>query len=321
MKVFAPVEGDQTDQLEPYLREFYSRLAADYERHAGGREIDIVERRRVAELVRAPWKAGGPIMADTADLSVGSLQVPIRIHRPIADPNLPVLIYAHGGGWMLFSLDTHDRLMREYAARAQVTVIGVDYSLAPEAKFPRPVEELVSVVSWLRSEGSTFGLASARVAIGGDSAGANLAVATNLALIGAGEVPLDAQLLNYGAFDSYRRPSHDQFDGPDFNLTSAEMTDFWVNYLPPEAASDPLARPLLADLRGLPSTFLCIAECDILADENREMADALAKAGVPVTARTYQGAAHSFLEAVSISPLADRALSEASDWLSETLRK
>ena len=99
------------------------------------------------------------------------------------------------------------------------------------------------------------------------------------------------------------------------------MTDFWVNYLPSEAASDPLARPLLADLRGLPSTFLCIAECDILADENREMADALAKAGVPVTARIYQGAAHSFLEAVSISPLADRALSEASDWLSETLRK
>ena len=321
MKVRTPVEGDQTDQLEPSLREFYSRLAADHERYTAGREIDIIERRRVAELVREPWKAGGPQMANTTDLTVGKLQVPIRIHRPVADPSLPVLVYVHGGGWMLFSLDTHDRLMREYAARAGVTVVGVDYSLAPEAKFPRPIEELVSVVRWLRSEGSTCGLAPSHLAIGGDSAGGNLAVATNLALIEAGEVPLDAQILNYGAFDPDRRPSHDRFDGPDYNLTCAEMTDFWVNYLPPEAASNPLARPLLADLKGMPPTFLCIAECDILADENWEMVDALAKADVPVTVRSYQGAAHSFLEAVSISPLADRALAEASKWLSETLRK
>ena len=221
---------------------------------------------------------------------------------------------------MLFSLDTHDRLMREYAARAQVTVVGVDYSLAPEAKFPRPVEEIVSVARWVRSEGASAGLNPANIAIGGDSAGGNLAVATNLALIAAGQQPLDAQLLNYGAFDPDPRPSHDHFGGPDYNLTSEEMTDFWVNYLPPDAASDPLARPLLGDLSGLPPTFLCIAECDILADENWEMAEALEQAGVAVTARSYEGAAHSFLEAVSISPLADRALTEASDWLSQVLR-
>ena len=316
------MEGDdQTDHLDPSVREFHSRLAADYERHTAGRQVDIVERRRVAELVRAPWKAGGPEMAETIDLKVASHPVPIRIHRPMADPSLPALIYVHGGGWMLFSIDTHDRLMREYAARAQVTVIGVDYSLAPESKFPRPVEELVSVVRWLRSEGASAGLSPSRVAIGGDSAGGNLAVATNLALIGAGDAPLVAQLLNYGAFDPDPRPSHDHFDGPDYNLTSDEMMDFWVNYLPLEASSDPLARPLLADLQGLPTTFMCIAECDILADENWEMAEALAEAEVPVTARSYQGAAHSFLEAVSISPLADRALSEASKWLSEVLRK
>ena len=260
-------------------------------------------------------------MAETVDRSAGPMQVPVRIHRPVADPSLPVLIYAHGGGWMLFSLDTHDRLMREYASRARVTVVGVDYSLAPEAKFPRPVEELVSVVRWLRSEGASAGLFPSRIAIGGDSAGGNLAVATNLALIGAGEQPLAAQLLNYGAFDPDPRPSHGRFDGPDYNLTSHEMMDFWVNYLPPEAASDPLARPLLADLTGLPPTFLCIAECDILSDENWEMAEALMNAGVPVTARSYAGAAHSFLEAVSISPLADRALAEASEWLSEALRR
>ena len=312
--------GKDQDHLEPSVRQFLARLAADYERLSAGREIDIVERRRVAELVREPWSAGGPTMAETVDLKVGPFNVPVRIHWPVADPSLPVLIYAHGGGWMLFSLDTHDRLMREYAARAQVTVVGVDYSLAPEAKFPRPVEEIVSVARWVRSEGASAGLNPANIAIGGDSAGGNLAVATNLALIAAGQQPLDAQLLNYGAFDPDPRPSHDHFGGPDYNLTSEEMTDFWVNYLPPDAASDPLARPLLGDLSGLPPTFLCIAECDILADENWEMAEALEQAGVAVTARSYEGAAHSFLEAVSISPLADQALTEASDWLSQVLR-
>lgn len=312
---------DQVDNLDPSIRQFQRRVAEDYLRHSSGVAGTIEERRRVAELVRAPWVEGGPEMAETIDLRVGERQVPIRIHRPSADPALPVLIYAHGGGWMIFSLDTHDRLMREYASRANATVIGVDYSLAPEKTFPTPVEEIVSVVHWLRSEGASAGLKPSRIAIGGDSAGANLSIATNLALIASGEPALDAQLLNYGAFDPEARQSYELFDGPDYNLTSDEMADFWANYLPPDQGRNPLARPLLADLKGLPPTFLCIAECDILSDENWEMAKALEAAGVDVTAMGYAGATHSFLEAVSISPLADRALAEASAWLSEELRR
>jgi len=315
------VSKDQVDNLDPSIRQFQLRVAADYERHSSGVEGTIEERRRVAELVRAPWTEGGPEMAETIELRVGARQVPIRIHRPLADPGLPVLIYAHGGGWMIFSLDTHDRLMREYASRARVTVVGVDYSLAPEKKFPEPVEEIVGVVRWLRTEGAAERLDASRVAIGGDSAGANLAIATNLALLVAGEPALDAQLLNYGAFDPEPRSSYASFDGPDYNLTSDEMADFWKNYLPSNQADNPLARPLLADLSGLPPTFLCIAECDILSDENWEMAKALEAAGVDVTAKGYAGATHSFLEAVSISPLADRALAEASEWLAEELRR
>lgn len=311
------MSSDQADDLDPTVREFQSRVAADYARLTTNPK-DPVERRRIAELVRAPWAEGGPEMAETVDMQVGPLEVPIRIHRPASGTDSSVLIYAHGGGWMLFSVDTHDRLMREYAARAGVTVVGVDYSLAPEFKFPRPVEEIVSVVRWLRANN---GLAPAKVAIGGDSAGANLAVATNLALREAGEPVLDAQLLNYGAFDPDRRASYDRYDGPSYNLTIEEMADFWVNYLPPDRSGDPLARPLLADLSGLPRSFLCIAECDILLDENVELAEALRAAGVEVEARTYPGATHSFLEAVSISPLADRALGEASEWLSKVLRR
>ena len=312
---------DQVEDLDPSIREFQKRVAADYERHSATGIDGIVERRRIAELVRAPWTEGGPQMAETIEHVVGDRRVPIRIHRPSSDPTLPTLIYIHGGGWMLFSLDTHDRLMREYAARAGISVVGVDYSLAPEFKFPVPVQEIVDVVHWLRSEGAADGLNADRIAIGGDSAGANLSIATNLALREAGEPVLNAQLLNYGAFDPEPRGSYASFDGPNYNLTVPEMADFWDNYLPPSQANNPLARPLLADLKGLPPTFLCIAECDILSDENWAMAKALEGAGVEVTAKGYAGATHSFLEAVSISPLADRALAEASHWLSGELRR
>jgi acetyl esterase len=311
----------QPDDVETGVRLFQERCSADYERLAFADATDIREKRRIAEAVRAPWAAGGPEMAQSADRRVGDMNVRVRLHQPAADPTLPVLIYIHGGGWMLFSVDSHDRLMREYAARARVTVIGVDYSLAPEAQFPVPLDEILSVVRWLRGDVSKEGIAPARIAIGGDSAGANLAIGTNLALKKAGEQLLDAQLLNYGAFDPDPRPSRELFGGPSYALTSDEMDEFWANYLPTDRRDDPLARPLLAELRGLPATYLCIAECDILADENREMGRALEAEGVPVTMKAYAGATHSFLEAVSVSMLSDRALEDGSNWLADVLRQ
>jgi acetyl esterase len=314
-------ERDQLDDLEPGVRAFQRKVAADYERLSNGSSPDIHERRRVAELVRQPWTKGGPEMADVRDLRAGDRQVPVRIYRPTGDPHLPALIYIHGGGWMLFSVDSHDRLMREYAARARVNVVGVDYSLAPEARFPHPVLEAVDVVRWIRWKLDGSLLAPAALAIGGDSAGANLAVATNLALREAGEPVLDAALLNYGAFDCERRPSHDRYGGPAYTLTPDEMDEFWQAYVPSGERRNPLARPLLADLAGLPPTFLCVAECDILADENREMARRLQAAGVPTTVGSYPGATHSFLEAVSVSPLAERAIDDAANWLSKVLAR
>ena len=131
----------------------------------------------------------------------------------------------------------------------------------------------------------------------------------------------DALLVNYGAFDMTARASHDRYDGDAYMLTVPEMADFWDNYLrAPTDEHDPLARPLLADLTGMPPTFLCIAECDILADENREMAERLRAAGVAVETQVYRGATHSFLEAVRIAPLADRALADAASWLRTTLK-
>ena len=302
------------DDIDPDIRRFVREVNADYARLIKGDET-IPERRTIAEQVRAPWRSGGPIMARTQEIAVGKRGVRLRIHRPTEAERLPVLVYIHGGGWTSFSLDTHDRLMREYAARSGGAVIGVDYSLSPEVRFPVALEEIAEVVQWLCQEGPEHGLDPARVVIGGDSAGANLALAALMRARDEGLVPAVGLLLNYGAFDETPRDSHGRFDGPEYMLTAEEMDWFWRNYRGDERSPDPLATPLHGDFAGLPPAFMCIAGCDILLDENLVVAERLAEAGSAVDARVYEGATHSFLEAMSISPLANRAIDDAAAWL------
>jgi acetyl esterase len=309
------------DDIDPEVREFVRRVGAGYAEVLGEGEFDMAQRRAAAEVVRAPWREGGPAMASTEELRVGASAVRVRIYSPVEGKTLPALIYIHGGGWTTFSLDTHDRLMREYAHRACCAVIGVDYSLSPEARYPKALNEIAEVLAWLASEGTPAGIDVTRLAIGGDSAGANLSIASMIRARDRGEPPVRAMVLNYGAFDEQQRDSYARFSHESYMLDPAEMDAFWRNYRGEDRSLDPLARPLLADLTGLPPAFLCIAECDILADENREMARRLAEAGVEVRAEVYCGATHSFLEAVSISTLADRALGDASAWLKDVLNR
>src|SRR5437879_3426744 len=133
------------EDLDPKIREFIARTGEDHRRHAGGAELSPAELRRVSELVRAPWREGGPKMARTSEIQIPTRhgEIRARIHDPSDTPGKPVLVYLHGGGWMTFSLDTHDRLMREYAARAGIAVIGLDYALSPEARFPVALEQTV----------------------------------------------------------------------------------------------------------------------------------------------------------------------------------
>ncbi|MCW5580017.1 MAG: alpha/beta hydrolase fold domain-containing protein [Luteimonas sp.] len=313
-------DASPRDDVDPEVRAFLQRMGAGYAAFPGFASASLPEARRIAEAVRAQWTLGGPAMATTEELCVGALHTRIRILRPQADTRLPALVYLHGGGWTMFSIDTHDRLMREYAARADVAVVAVDYSLSPEAKFPRALEETVDVIQWLRTHGARHGVDDARLAVGGDSAGANLAVASQLKLRQDGQPTVSAMLLNYGVYCDRPTPSWVRYDGPAYMLDAEEMHRFWAHYLRDDAdRANPLAVPLRAGLRGLPPAFMAIAECDILADGNRAMAQALREAGVPVQAATYTGATHSFLEAMSISALANRALDEASSWLKARL--
>jgi acetyl esterase len=302
--------------IDPDIRRFQSIISAAYGAFPPFDTLGHADRRAAAEVVRAPWRAGGPVMAETRDLSTPD-GVRLRIHRPEgAGDRAPAMLYIHGGGWTLFSLDTHDRLMREYAARAGLVVVGVDYAHAPEARFPRQIGQILSAIAFVRGEAGALGIDPARIAIGGDSVGANMSIAANLALRDRGSPVLAAMLLSYGAFGPAETPAFARYGGPAYMLNGAEMAGFWRDY---GEDADPLAAPLLADVRGMPPAVFTIAECDILADGNHAMAARLRAAGVPVAVFSYPGATHSFLEAVSIAPLASRALDDASGWIARQL--
>jgi acetyl esterase len=235
-----------------------------------------------------------------------------------------VLVYLHGGGFTLFSLDTHDRLMREYAAAGGFLVAGVDYALSPEARYPVALDQVVGVLDWLAGPGAVaLGSDPARIAIGGDSAGANLSMAAALRLRDRGSGgALRGLLLNYGAFGARCSDAAEAaFGGPDALLNRAEVDYYFENYLGGVDAhpDDAYARPCLADLAGLPPALLVIPDQDVLAEQSRDMVERLARAGVEAEAREYAGATHSFLEAMSISALARRAIADGAAWVKARL--
>ena len=306
----------QGDRVDADVRRFVDGIAAAYAEQGAPADGDLSERRAIAERVRRPWREDGPIMAESVDMDMDGIR--LRLHRPVVGEKLPVMLYIHGGGWVLFSVDTHDRLMREYAARAGIAVIGIDYSRAPESKFPVALEECAAALDWIAARTEALNLDAARILVGGDSAGANLSVATCLLRRQRGQALPAGMLLNYGAFAPERTPSYARFGDGSYSLGADEMDAFWTDYVDgPERFADPLVAPLRADLAGLPPAFMAIAECDILADSNHAFAARLDEAGVSVRAVTYTGATHSFLEAVSIAPLAARAFDEQAAWIRE----
>ena len=290
-------------------------VSAAWARHGDLRAVAPADLRRIAEQVRAPWRDGGPEMA-----SVTELRAPVRMR--VYDPGplsarKPAFVYLHGGGWTLFSLDTHDRVMREYAARAGMVVIGVDYALAPEAKYPVALSQIVAGVEHVTAIADEIGVDPQRIAIGGDSAGANLALSAALLL----RNKIRAIVLNYGVFARTSSPEAIEELGGEGNvLTAAEMDWLWQNYLREESdADDPLVCPINADLSGLAPVMLVVPEFDLLAEQSIALAQRLEEAGVPARLEIYRGATHSFLEAVSIAPLAARAFEDTAAWLRSIL--
>ncbi|PZO78623.1 MAG: acetylesterase [Sphingomonas hengshuiensis] len=299
-------------------------MRADWAAFPPAETLSLPELRAAAEQVRARWTAGGPTMADTVERTIATDAggVRIRVYRPQgAGAMAPALLYIHGGGFVLFSLDTHDRLMREYAAAAGVVVVGIDYPLSPEARFPVALDRIGAAARWIAAHGATIGVDPRRLAIGGDSAGANLAIATAVDL--RGSVAFDAILSNYGFFSTVVSDDAEaRLGGADALLHRDELLGYARNYLTHAAqAADPRAFPLSADLAGLPPTLLLIPGLDVLAEQSVAMARRMRAAGVAAETVIYPGATHSFLEAMSIADLARRGIADGAAFLAGHLHR
>ncbi len=325
-----PAAQPPASPLDPEIKRFIDdvvqvgrRLTAERER-AVGRALTWPERREVAEQSREPWRTGGATVAQTRETVIHSSAGPLRlrIYDPAPGQAKPTLIYLHGGGWALFSLNTHDRLMREYAARGGMAVVGLDYALAPESPYPAALNQVVALVQWLEKNAASIGLSAQALALGGDSAGGVLAMGAALRLRDAGQGRLvKAMLSNYGGFSADMSPTARQRHGTaDDMLSAAEVEFFWDNYIGSIAdRRDPYAAPTLATLHDLPPTFLVVGECDVFTEQNHWMAGRLLEAGNAVRIKAYPGAPHSFLEALAISRVANQAVDDGVAWLRTVL--
>lgn len=248
--------------------------------------------------------------------------VPIRarVYRPVAALSLGALVYFHGGGWSIGSVDGVDAVCRVLSAEARVVVISVDYRQAPEHPFPTPLRDCWRALQWVAA-GNLDGVDCARLAIGGDSAGANLAAACTLLARDAGAVNLTAQLLVYPPTDANDSlPSTREFaDAP--VLTSRDVRWFWDLYVPDlRDRSEPRISPKNAPtLVGLPTAIVLTAEYDPIRDDGEDYARLLAEAGVPVRKRRFDGAFHGFFPMVGLLKTADAAASYAASCLADSL--
>ncbi len=238
-----------------------------------------------------------PEVSLTRDLMLGG--VPVRLIRPAgaaADARLPVLVYFHGGGWVIGDCDTHDVVCRQLANGSGCAVVSVDYRMGPEHRFPGAVDDCVSVTRAVRAQAEELGVDGARLAVGGDSAGGNLAAVVCLALRDAGD-PLPAfQMLVYPATDMRAvAPSHTA-NGQGYLLTSDSIQYFRGHYIADAAQwSDWRASPLLASRHdGLPPALVLTAGYDPLRDEGLQYADALSTAGVPTQYICFERQIHGF---------------------------
>jgi acetyl esterase len=239
------------------------------------------------------------------------------VYRPRAEETLPVMVHFHGGGWLQSSIDTHDRLAREYAAAGDVAVVSVDYSLSPEAKFPRPLQECAAVVRHLAENGSAWNVDGSRILLGGDSVGGNLSLSVALLLRDTDGPPVKGIPSCYPVCDSrLDTPSYQSFGAGGYGLTLEQMKFVWEHYVPHEIDRlHPLAAPLRADLRGLPPVLLVLPEMDVLRSEGDAMAAKLAAAGVPVRTEVIPGMVHGFLRACGSVRKARETLTLIGEWV------
>ena len=248
----------------------------------------------------------------------------VRVFTPEGAGPFPVLSYFHGGGFVIGDVNTHDAVCRELCAGANVVVVAVDYRPGPEHKFPAAPDDCEATVRWVAANAASIKGDASRLAVGGDSAGGNLATVVAQRLRDSNGPRLAAQLLVYpvARLDGVDTQSMVE-NANGYLLEKADMQWFRGHYLAKDAdGTNPYASPILAkSLAGLPPALVQVCEFDPLRDEGRDYADALKKAGVPVVFSLHEGTIHGTFNFFSILEPGRRMIDEAARWLKETLGK
>jgi len=242
----------------------------------------------------------------TVPAEVGDVRVLI-IRPPGAEAPLPVVLYMHGGGWVLGSASSHGRLARELAVASDAAVAFVDYALAPEARYPVQIEQCYAVARWVAEQGAVHGLDPSRLAVAGDSAGGNMATVLCIMAKQRGDVNLVQQSMYYPMTDALTDEDSESYrlfkDGP--YGTAETMEWFWRSYLPePDLRIESTVSPLRAtvdELDGLPPALIIVDENDVLRDQGEAYATKLRDAGVPTASVRFNGTMHDFMNLSALS--------------------
>lgn len=285
------------------------QVAALLEAAAGVARPDVMT--ATPEQMRAsitPMGIGSPpAVASTRDLRLDlpGRTIGARLYVPEnAVEKPPVVLFFHGGGWVLCSIETHDWLCRALACESGAAIVSLDYRLAPETPFPGPLDDCFDALLWVRAHAADIGVDASRMAVAGDSAGGNLAAAVAIRARDEGGPALRHQLLIYPVTDvDFDTPSYREHGGDDSFLPSAMMHWFWKHYVGDLTQVDPLAAPLRHEnLAALPPATVITAEYDVLRDEGLAYARRLGAAGVDVVDETAPGMIHGFLTMLEAVP-------------------
>ncbi|PWC38006.1 acetyl esterase [Azospirillum sp. TSO35-2] len=317
-------------RLDPKVAELGALAARLGVAPADPLRLPLAEARAAAERHHRFLNGPAPVPAEveeveTAGPAGGSLR--LRLIRPAGHGGrpLPVLIYFHGGGFVINSIDTHDRLLRLLAQHSGAAVCAVAYSLAPEKRFPHQRDEALAAFRWVVRHGASHGLDPERIAVGGDSAGANLALGLALAARDEPGPPVSFGLLLYGMFaHDFDTESHRRFGDGRYGLTTERMRWYWRQYLGNDGLGDdalgndaptrdPRAAPLLADLRRLPPLHVVAAGLDCLRDDSLRLAERLRDARVPHRLVRHDTLPHAFATMTRLVGKADEAVRQAAD--------
>jgi acetyl esterase len=304
--------------IDPEVQIILDQLAA-----VGGPAIT----EQTVEQVRTMFEAMAALSADAEPVAVVEDRtipgpggtIPIRVYRP-APGLLPALVYFHGGGWVIGGITTHDTTCRALANRVGCVVVSVDYRLAPEHPFPAAADDACAATVWVAEHARDLDVDPARIAVGGDSAGGNLAAVVALMARDRHGPGLAFQLLVYPVTDCGLDTASYDANAEGYLLTRDAMRWFWNHYCPGDDRMQPYASPLQAgDVAGLPPALVITAEFDPLRDEGEAYARRLADAGVAVDCRRYDGMIHGFLGMTRVVTESKRALDDAAGVLRAAL--